>query len=74
MREYHKNEELLFSINEGELESFLESKELKVVEHLDNADIEKRFLFDHSGALIGQITGHFRFVLATRNGTLLQPN
>jgi len=66
MREYHGNEELLFSIDEGKIESFIESKDLKVIEHLDNVEIEKRFLFDDSDSLIGQITGHFRFVLATK--------
>lgn len=67
MSEYHGNEELLFSIDEGEIGSFLEQRDLRVVEHLDNAEIERRYLLDDSGSLLGQITGHFRFVLAARN-------
>ncbi|MDJ0719262.1 MAG: hypothetical protein QNJ54_34395 [Prochloraceae cyanobacterium] len=29
--------------------------------------LEKKFLLDENGALIGQVTGHFRFVLASPN-------
>lgn len=65
MKEHHANEELLFSIDEGEIESFLEQRNLKVVEHLDNEEIERTHLIDDNGSLIGQITGHFRFVLAS---------
>lgn len=36
-----------------------------MVEHLDNDEIEKQFLLDEDGVLVGRITGHFRFVLAT---------
>jgi len=66
MKEHHANEELLFSIGEGEIGSFLEQRGLKAIEHLDNEDIERRFLMDEDGSMLGRITGHFRFVLASR--------
>jgi len=65
MREYHANEELMFSLAEGEIVSFLEHRELKLVEHLSAEEIEKTYLLNESGSLIGRITGHFRFVTAS---------
>ena len=66
MREQHPNEDLLFSIDEGEIESFLEQRGLRVVEYLNNDDIEKRYFMDEEGSMPGQITGHFCFALASR--------
>lgn len=65
MKEHHSSEELMFSIDEGEAETFLEQRSLKMVEHLDNEEIEKTFLLNENGLLLGKITGHFRFVLAS---------
>ena len=65
MKEHHANEELMFSIEEGAIESFLDRSNLKMIEHLNNEEIEKKFLTMDSGALIGQTTGHFRFVSAS---------
>jgi len=67
MKEHHEAEELLFSMEEGKTESFLEGRGLKIVDHLDNKEIEHRFLLDDKGDLVGQITGHFRFVLAVKD-------
>lgn len=67
MKAHHANEELMFSIGEGQIESFLEKRGLKLLEHLDNKEIEKTFLLDANGSLLGQVTGHFRFVLASIN-------
>ena len=67
MREHHATEKLTYSIQEGEIEAFLEGRDLKMVGHLDNEEIEKRFLTKDNGALIGRITGHFRFVSASPN-------
>lgn len=64
MKEQHANEELMFSIGEGKIETFLEKRHLKMVEHLGKEEIEKTFLVNDNGLLIGQITGHFRFVIA----------
>jgi len=36
-----------------------------MIEHLDNEEIERTLLFKENGSLIGQITGHFRFVLTS---------
>ena len=66
MKEHHADEELMFSIEEGKTESFLEQRDLKMVDHLNNEEIERTFLVDDNGSLIGQITGHFRFVLASK--------
>jgi methyltransferase (TIGR00027 family) len=65
MREHHGGEALLFSIAEGETASFLRQRGLRMVDHLDNEEIERRFLLDEDGMPIGQMTGHFRFVLAS---------
>ena len=67
MKEHHANEELMFSIDEGETESFLEQRGLKMVDHLDNKEIEKTFLLYENGSLIGQITGAFRFAMVSPN-------
>ncbi len=65
MKKHHANEELMFAIDEGETELFLEQRGLKMVDHLNNEEIERTFLLDENGSLLGQITGHFRFVLAS---------
>jgi len=67
MRERHAAEELTFSIQEGEIESFLEGRDLKMINHLGNQEIENKFLSKDDGTLIGQMTGHFRFVTASPN-------
>ena len=67
MKEAHANEALLFSIAEADLGSFLEQSGLKVVEHFNNQEIEKAYLLDDSGTLLGNITGNFRFVTASKS-------
>jgi len=67
MKKHHPNEVFKFSIGEGKIESFLEQRGLKMVNHLDNKEIEKTFLLNDNGSSIGQITGSFRFVLASPN-------
>lgn len=70
MNKHHANEKLIFSINESEIESFIEQRGLKIDDHLDNEEIEKTFLLDENGSLMGQTTGHFRFVVASPKGHL----
>jgi methyltransferase (TIGR00027 family) len=65
MKEHHADEQLLFSIDEGAIESFLGQRGLKIVHHLDNEEIERACLVDEDGSLIGRVTGHFRFVVAS---------
>lgn len=65
MQEHHADEELMFSIDEGKTESYLEARGLKIINHLDNKEIESEFLVAEDGSLPGPITGHFRFVLAS---------
>jgi methyltransferase (TIGR00027 family) len=64
MKEHHGDEALLFSIDPNGIEAFLAERNLRMVEHLDNQEIEKRFLTDERDSLIGPVTGHFRFVVA----------
>jgi methyltransferase (TIGR00027 family) len=64
----HRSGELFrFAIDEGKIESFLEQRGLKIVNHLDNKEIEKTFLLNENGSFIGQINGLFRFVTASSN-------
>ena len=65
MAKRHPNERGKFAIEEEKIESFLEQRGLKMVEHLKNREIENRFLTTENGSLIGQITECFRFVLAS---------
>jgi len=65
MRKHHPNEIFKFTIDDGTIESFIEKRGLEMVDHLDNNEIEKTFLVDDSGSLLGQITGLFRFVQAS---------
>ncbi len=67
MKKQHANEGLMFAIDEGKTESFLKQRGLKMVDHLDNEEIERTFLLNENGSLIGQITGHFRIVMASPN-------
>lgn len=66
-RKHRSNELFRFAIDEGKIESFLEQRGLKIVNHLDNREIEKTFLLNENGSLIGQITGSFRFAIASPN-------
>jgi methyltransferase (TIGR00027 family) len=65
MKEHHADEELTLSIGEGEIKSFLGRRGLKMVDHLDNGEIERAYLEDEDGSSIGHLTGHFRFVVAS---------
>jgi methyltransferase (TIGR00027 family) len=65
MKEHHANEELLFSIKNGEIGSFLAETNLRMIEYMDNAAIERKYLIDENGSLIGRMTGNFRFVCAS---------
>ena len=65
MKKEHGDEALLFAIDEGIAESFLADRGLKMIDHLDNEEIEKKFLTDENGSLIGSMTAHFRFVSAS---------
>jgi methyltransferase (TIGR00027 family) len=68
MKEHHTNEKFMFSLEEGKIVSFLRERNLEVMEHLDNTAIEKTYLLDDNGSLIGRMTGNFRFVLASPMG------
>jgi methyltransferase (TIGR00027 family) len=61
----HPNEIGKFFIEEGAIAAYLEQRGLKIVEHLDNKEMEKRFLVNKNGLSIGQVTGWFRIVFAS---------
>lgn len=65
MREHHAGEAMLFSLKPGEIESFLAEIDLRMIEHLDDAAIERKYLMDERGSLIGRMTGIFRLVTAS---------
>jgi len=65
MQEQHATEELTFSIEEGIVETFLAQRNLTLIEHLSNEEIEQTYLLDAYGALIGQIIGFMRFGVAS---------
>jgi len=67
MKKHHPDEELKFTIDEGKEESFLAQRRLKMVDHLDNDDIERTLLLNENGSLTGKVTGHFRLVSASPN-------
>ena len=66
MKEQHANEALMFSINEGQIRLFLEQRGLKLINQMNNNEIERAYLMGDDGKLIGHMTGHFRFVLASK--------
>jgi len=65
MKEHHQDESILFTIDEGKIEYYLEQRGLKIVSHLDNAEIEREFLVNENESSIGRVVSHLRFVLAS---------
>jgi methyltransferase (TIGR00027 family) len=65
MKKHHSNEKLMFSIDEGEAESFFGQRGLKMIDHWDNEEIERTFLLNKDGLISGKIIGSFRFALAS---------
>lgn len=65
MMKHHANEEMLFSIKHGEINSFLADMNLRMIDNLGNEAIEGKYLLDENGSSIGRMTGNFRFVCAS---------
>ena len=65
MNEQHANETLKLTFESDKLRSYLKKRGMNVIDHLDNNDIESEYLSNDDGTSIGQITGHFRFAVAT---------
>jgi len=65
MKKHHANERLMFSIDEGEAESFFGQRGLKMIDHWDNEEIESTLLLNEDGLLSGKIIESFRFALAS---------
>jgi methyltransferase (TIGR00027 family) len=66
-RKHRSNEPFKFTIDEDQTETLLEQRGLKVVSHLENKEMEKNFLLNEDGSLIGRINGMFCFVSASPN-------
>lgn len=66
MKDHHGDEELTFSIDDDEIVSFLDNKNLTMIDHMNNEEIESSYLLNEKGLLLGPITGHFRFVFASK--------
>lgn len=66
MKKKAPNEKDKFSIDEQKINDFLEQRGLKIIEHLNNQEIENKFLITENGSLLGKITEWFRFVSATQ--------
>ncbi len=64
MRDYHADEALMFAVPDGEIAAFMRARGLEIVEHYDSEGIEQAFLTYGQGALLGHVTGNFRFVVA----------
>jgi methyltransferase (TIGR00027 family) len=56
-----------FGIEEGELEGFLKKYGLRVSEHQDAQDLERRYFTDASGEIVGQVNGTHCLVRAVRS-------
>ena len=52
-----ENEPWCFGIEEGEIKSFLEDKNLKLIQNLNSKDLEKQFFEDEQGTIIAKING-----------------
>ncbi len=60
-------EKWTFGIEEGNIESFLNSFDLNLLDHLDSFAIEKKYFTDGSGNLIAKVNGTHSIVLAEKN-------
>ena len=67
MKQEHGDEALIFTVEDGQIGSFLDEQGLALVEHLNNLEIERKLLMD-GDTLLGQMTANFRFVVAARGG------
>ena len=65
MKKHHASEEFMFSLDNGEIESFLAECNLQIIEYMDNEKIEVKYLTNEDGDLLGRITGNFRLVCAS---------
>ena len=65
MKKHHPDEKNRFAIDEGKIESYLEQRGLKLVSHLDKKEIVNIYLLNKEKTQSCQITGHFRFVIAS---------
>lgn len=65
MKQHHEGEELLFSIKQGQIESFLAEMNLRMIVHMDPKAIEQKYLMEDNGSLIGSMAGSFGFVCAS---------
>jgi methyltransferase (TIGR00027 family) len=60
------NEKWTFGIEEGEIESFINSYQFSLLEHLDSDNLEKKYFITESGNLVTKINGTHCIVLAKK--------
>ena len=65
MKKVHPNELFVFSIEEDQIETFLEERGLKAIGLFDDQAIKDKFLLDENGSPIGRVNGFFRFASAS---------
>lgn len=53
----NENEPWSFGIEKGEIESFLENKNLKLIKNLNSEDLEREFFEDEMGNIIAKVNG-----------------
>jgi methyltransferase (TIGR00027 family) len=64
------NERGKFSLEDGKVEFFLKQRGFKILEHMNNIEIENNFLKNEDGSLFGHIIASLRFVSASPTSNL----
>ncbi|MFX1398180.1 MAG: class I SAM-dependent methyltransferase [Promethearchaeota archaeon] len=59
-----------YGIVEGDIENFLQVRDLKLVEHLNYRDLEEKFFQDENNNIIGKVNGTHCIVLAKIKGKM----
>lgn len=61
-----ENEPWSFGIEKGEIESFLENRDLKLIKNLNSEDLEKEFFKDIKGNVIAKVNGTHCITYSTK--------
>lgn len=65
MRTNYSGETVKFTIEKGNIESFLSERGYKIIEHITPEDMERKYLSLKDGTIAGRVMGHFHMVSAT---------
>jgi methyltransferase (TIGR00027 family) len=66
-KKYRKNESFKFTLEDGQLDSFLKERGLQPEAHYDHQQIADTFLPTEKTEFVGQISGMFSFAVASNN-------